>query len=526
MKRGAGLPRFCLASSVGHELKHRQPSLILISSSITVLYAIAALTGAAFAAVEFRMLWRFVRNRREIRTTVTSDPQPDRIEIQPDDSGLFPLVTIQLPLYNERRSAAQAIRAAASQDYPRSRFDIQVLDDSDDETGDIVKDVVNELHSHGVQLVHLRRDNRSGYKAGALAAGLQKSEAEFVAVFDADFLPDPNFLRTVLIDRNGFDQPNVAFVQTRWSWSEPIRGFFSASLALLLDRHFLVQKPTRAFFGNVATFNGSGGIWRRKAIDDSGGWSAETLTEDLDLSYRCALRGWQGRYLRDVDVVNELPEDMRALKLQQHRWSKGNAQCFRLLTARVLSSHEFLKDRIDEVFLLAGYAIHPILMMNLMLWPWAVLFMDRDTFWIVQGIMALVIVVAPVSFLLTVLERDQRLSLRSIGEIAASVCIGIGLMVNNTIGQIQGFLTSGGEFVRTPKGHKATVVRKSGQTALSAYQVPLHWSFFVELLTIIYCLGGGAVLSSAGEAFWAVPLLFWALCLGFVVQQQLTPSRA
>lgn len=491
---------------------------------ITVLYGVAALTGAAFAAVEFRMLWRFLRNRREIRATVTSTPRSETDEAP--DSAAFPRVTIQLPLYNERRAAEQIIRAASAQDYPRDRFDVQVLDDSNDETVEIAARVVAEMREQGVRIEHVRRENRAGYKAGALSEGLERSDADFVAVFDADFVPDPSFLRTVLIDRQGFDRDDVAFVQTRWAWSEPVRGFLASSLALLLDRHFFVQKPTRAFVGNVATFNGSGGIWRRTAIDEAGGWSAETLTEDLDLSYRCALNGWRGRYLRDVPVVNELPEDMRAFKQQQHRWAKGNAQCFRLLTARVLSARGVLKDRVDEAFLLAGYAIHPILLTNLLLWPWAVLYMDRTTFWIIQAIMALVIVVAPVSFALTVLERDQGLSFRSIGQIVSSVCVGIGLMVNNTVGQIQGFLSTGGEFVRTPKAHHVPSEVAPERATPDAYTVPLHWSFFIEVLVMAYCIASTAVLVEAGEGFWAVPLVFWAFCLGIVAQQQLTPATA
>ena len=497
-----------------------------MSSLITVLYGIAALTGATFAAVEFRMLWRFFRHRREIRATVTSTPKAVALGAPANDPLDFPLVTIQLPLYNERRAAEQIIRAASAQDYPRDRFDVQVLDDSNDETVDIVARVVEEMRAGGIRIEHIRRANRAGFKAGALSEGLVRSTAEFVAVFDADFNPDPSFLRTVLIDRGGFDDADVAFVQTRWAWSEPIRGFLASSLALLLDRHFFVQKPTRAFIGNVATFNGSGGIWRRAAIDQAGGWSAETLTEDLDLSYRCALNGWRGRYLRDVPVVNELPEDMRAFKQQQHRWAKGNAQCFRLLTARVLSARGVLTDRVDEAFLLAGYAIHPILLTNLLLWPWAVLYMDRTVFWIVQGIMALVLVVAPVSFALTVIERDQRLSIRSIGQIVSSFCVGVGLMVNNTVGQIQGFLSSGGEFVRTPKAFHAPSESAPEQATPDAYLVPLHWSFFIELLVMAYCLGSTALLIQAGETFWAVPLVFWAFCLGIVAQQQLTPAAA
>jgi cellulose synthase/poly-beta-1,6-N-acetylglucosamine synthase-like glycosyltransferase len=497
-----------------------------MSSLITVLYGTAALTGATFAAVEFRMLWRFLRNRREIRAAVTSAPRSGTRRGERDDGQVLPLVTIQLPLYNERRAAEQIIRAASAQDYPRDRFDVQVLDDSNDETVDIVARVVDQVRADGVRIEHVQRGSRTGYKAGALAEGLARSEAEFVAVFDADFIPDPSFLRTVLIDRQGFDEADIAFVQTRWAWSEPIRGFLASSLALLLDRHFFLQKPTRAFIGNVATFNGSGGIWRRAAIDQAGGWSAETLTEDLDLSYRCALSGWRGRYLRDVPVVNELPEDMRAFKQQQHRWAKGNAQCFRILTARVLSARGVLKDRVDEAFLLAGYAIHPILLTNLLLWPLAVLYMDRTVFWIVQGFMALVIVVAPVSFALTVIERDTRLSIRAISQIVSSVCVGIGLMVNNTIGQIQGFLSSGGEFVRTPKAFHASSESVPDQATPDAYLVPLHWSFFVELLVIVYCLVSTGVLIQAGEGFWAVPMAFWAFCLGIVAQQQLTPAAA
>lgn len=493
---------------------------------ITVVYGIAALAGAAFAAVEFRMLWRFLRNRRAIRTMVTSSPRPDADHADDSDTGPLPLVTIQLPLYNERRAAEQVIRAASAQDYPKDRFDVQVLDDSNDETVNIVARVVDDMRADGVRVEHIRRTHRSGYKAGALSEGLEHSDAEFVAVFDADFVPDPSFLRTVLVDRHGFDHDDVAFVQTRWAWSEPIQGFLASSLALLLDRHFFVQKPTRAFIGNVATFNGSGGIWRRTAIDEVGGWSAETLTEDLDLSYRCALNGWRGRYLRDVPVVNELPEGMRAFKQQQHRWAKGNAQCFRLLTARVLSAGSVLEDRIDEAFLLAGYGIHPILMTNLLLWPLAVLYMDRTSFWVIQGIMALVVIVAPVSFALTVLERDERLSLRSVVQIVSSVCVGIGLMVNNTIGQVQGFLSSGGEFVRTPKAHHVPSEIEPERATPDAYLAPLHWSFFVELLVVAYCLASTAVLMTAGEGLWAVPLVFWAICLGIVAQQQLTTTTA
>lgn len=499
-----------------------------MSLFISVLYASAALLGAAFALVELRMLWRFVTHRSEIRATVTSDDSERR-----PVTGDAPTVTIQLPLYNERRAAEQIVKAASAQDYPKDRFDVQVLDDSTDETAEIVATAVAEMAATGVRIEHIRRENRQGYKAGACAEGLERSDAEFVAMFDADFVPDPDFLRRILVDSRAFEDDKVAFVQARWAWAEPVRGLLASALALLLDRHFFVQKPTRAYVGNVTTFNGSAGIWRRAAIEEGGGWSADTLTEDLDLTYRCALKGYRGRYLQDVPVINELPGHMRAFKQQQHRWAKGNAQCFKSLTGRVLRSRGVLRDKLDEAFLLAGYAIHPILMINLILWPWAVLLMDRTAFWIVQAIMALVIMVAPVSFALTVIERDQGLRFSSVAQVVAGVCIGIGLMVNNTVGQIQGFLTSGGEFVRTPKDHHAGSEEDGPSEAATrpasrpkVYSSPLHWSFFIEIGVIGYCLASTVMLVQAGEGLWAVPLVFWAACLGMVVQLQLTPRHA
>jgi len=485
---------------------------------ITLLYAIAAVSAAAFAFIEMRMLWRFLRNRAAIRAVAHGSSR------LPGTSGetSTPTVTIQIPLYNERTTAEQIILAAAAQDYPRDRFDIQVLDDSTDETREIVAGVVDRVRAGGVRIEHIHRTNRAGYKAGAMAEGLERSKAPFVAIFDADFVPAPDFLRRLLIDDSSFDDPKVAFVQARWAWGGPVEGFFASALALLIDRHFFVQKPTRAFIGNVMTFNGSGGIWRRKAVDEAGGWSADTLTEDLDLSYRCALRGWHGVYVQDVAVPNQIPGHMRAFKMQQHRWAKGNAQCFRSLTGRVMASKGVLKDRIDEAFLLAGYAIHPILLTNLLLWPWAVLYMNRVLFFGLQLLTGLAILVAPVSFVVTVQERDGAWTLRSLREVIAGICVGIGLMVNNTAGQIQGFITSGGEFVRTPK----FAARTGSSAAARAYGNPLHWTFFVEVLLIAYCLAGAALLVTRGEGLWAIPLVFWAGCLGLVAQLQMVPRMA
>ncbi len=492
-----------------------------MSVLVTLLYGLAAILGAAFAAVELRMLARFLKHRVDIRAP--GERARVRVGQGPsDDGGPPPSVTIQLPLYNERNAAERIIRAAAAQDYPQDRFDIQVLDDSTDETTVIVAAVVEDLRACGVRIEHIRRNHREGYKAGALAEGLLRSDAEFVAVFDADFAPEPSFLRRLLVESDAFEDSRVAFVQARWAWgAADDASWLAGTLALLLDRHFQIQKPVRAFIGNVTTFNGSGGIWRRRAIDDAGGWASDTLTEDLDLSYRCALAGWRGRYLHDVKVFNELPGHMRAFKLQQRRWAKGNAQCFRKLTRSVLGAGGIVADRWDEAFMLAGYAIHPLLLLSLILWPWAVLYVDRTLFWILQGFMSLGIVAAAVSFFLTVREREARWRLSSLGKVVAGLCVGMGLMVNNTVGQIQGFLSSGGEFVRTPK-------LVSGNSALAAmgadtpYTSPLHWTFFVELLVMAYCVAGAVLLVQEGEALWSLAMVFWAGCLGLMVQQQIS----
>ncbi|MEX2472549.1 MAG: glycosyltransferase [Gemmatimonadota bacterium] len=528
---------------------------------ISLLYGLAAVFGAAFAVIELRMLYRFLTNRADIRAGASAYDEKAQGSDRAQEE-VTPTVTIQIPLYNERTSAEQIVRAAAAQDYPRDRFDIQVLDDSTDETSEIVASVVQEVLAEGVRIEHIRRGHRTGYKAGALSEGLQRSDARFVALFDADFVPDPGFLRALLVNDRPFDDPTVAFVQARWSWARGFDRLLPSALSLLLDRHFAIQKPTQEFVGNVTTFNGSAGIWRRAAIDDAGGWTADTLTEDLDLSYRCALRGWHGRYVQSVHVPNELPEHMRAFKLQQRRWAKGNAQCFRKLTGRVLGSGSVVRDRLDEAFVLAGYAIHPLLLMSLILWPWAVLYVDRTLFWVLQALMSLGMIAAVLSFFVTVQERDRRLSWRSVGEVLFGMGVGMGLMVNNTVGQIQGFFQSGGEFLRTPKG---TALASSGAEAGAgsrtvegsptttddpaagasatgaaaaratvapvkrvrpkAYASPLDWTFFAEILVMAYCAFGAALLIQSGEAFWSMPMFMWALCMGLMVQQQMVVPR-
>ena len=244
--------------------------------------------------------------------------------------GDFPLVCVQVPIYNERYVAERVLDAACALDWPEGRFEVQALDDSDDETVEIVARRLAHWRRQGILVSHVRRGSRAGFKAGALAHGLERTRAELIAVFDADFVPPRDFLRRTLA---AFENPRVAFVQARWGHLDEGYSWFTRLEALFIDFHFLVEQAVRSARGYFVNFTGSAGVWRRQAIEDAGGWTANTLTEDLDLSYRAQLRGWKAVYLEDVVVPEELPVSIDAYRSQQSRWATGSFQCaFRLLS--------------------------------------------------------------------------------------------------------------------------------------------------------------------------------------------------
>ncbi|MCH8321288.1 MAG: glycosyltransferase, partial [Acidobacteria bacterium] len=232
-------------------------------------------------------------------------------------------MTVQLPLYNERYVAERAIRALAALEYPKELLEVQVLDDSTDATSDVVARVVRELRNRGVRIHHLRRAVRTGFNAGALAEGLAKASGDLVAIFDADFIPYPDFLRRIVGE---FDRADVGMVQARWSHINEDHSLLTKTQALQLDAHFTLEHGVRAAKGLFFNFNGTAGVWRKQAILDSGGWQDDTLTEDLDLSYRAQLAGWRFLFLPHVVCPAELPVDIIAFKNQQHRWTKGALQ--------------------------------------------------------------------------------------------------------------------------------------------------------------------------------------------------------
>lgn len=232
----------------------------------------------------------------------------------------FPLVTVQLPIYNELYVVERLIDAVCLFEYPKNRLEIQVLDDSTDETVSIIAQKVRLYKAQGFDIQHIRRSSRDGFKAGALAYGLTAAKGEFIAIFDADFIPHPDFLTTTIPH---FENATVGVVQTRWVHLNESYSLITQLQAFGLDGHFIVEQGGRNAAGHFINFNGTAGVWRKSCILDAGGWSAQTLTEDLDLSYRAQLRGWQFVYLENVETPAELPATMPALKSQQYRWMKG-----------------------------------------------------------------------------------------------------------------------------------------------------------------------------------------------------------
>src|SRR6186997_200318 len=282
----------------------------------------------------------------------------------------LPRVTIQLPIYNEMYVADRLIDAVCEMDYPRELLEIQVLDDSTDETTDIAELAVRRHAARGFDISYLHRVDRRGYKAGALEAGLKVAKADFVAIFDADFVPSPDFLRKTL---PYFTHPKIGMVQARWGHINQDYSLLTKIQAILLDAHFVLEHGGRNRAGCFFNFNGTAGVWRREAIADAGGWQHDTLTEDLDLSYRAQLRGWQFVFLPGLVAPAEVPPDIAAFKSQQHRWAKGSVQVFRKLGWRILSSNEPLKVKLEALAHLTGNVGYPCVLLLSLLMPLSVL---------------------------------------------------------------------------------------------------------------------------------------------------------
>lgn len=407
----------------------------------------------------------------------------------PPDPAEWPIVTVQLPIFNEMYVAPRLIDAVCGLDYPRDRLEVQVLDDSTDETVDLVAEQVARLQAAGHTIHHLHRSDREGYKAGALAAGQAVAKGELLAIFDADFVPGPDFLRRTVPH---FADSKVGMVQARWGHINRDYSLLTRVQAILLDGHFVVEHAARHLSGCFFNFNGTAGVWRRQTIDEAGGWQHDTLTEDLDLSYRAQLAGWDFRYLPDLVVPAELPVEVAAFKSQQHRWAKGSIQTGRKLLGQILRAPLPFRAKLEAVVhMTANVSYLLMILLSLLLFPAMVLRSD-DHLWTLLAIdfpLLLGTTLSVVAFYLTSQHRQAGGLWRGVLLLPALVGVGIGLAVNNTRAVLSGFRERGGVFHRTPKYR---IEDQADEWQAKRYRRPLDISLALEISMALYfsaCLG-------------------------------------
>jgi cellulose synthase/poly-beta-1,6-N-acetylglucosamine synthase-like glycosyltransferase len=366
--------------------------------------------------------------------------------------GSLPPVTIQLPIYNEMYVADRLIDAVCKLEYPRELLEIQVLDDSTDETRGIAEQAVRRNAAQGIDITYLHRTDRTGYKAGALEAGLKQAKGEYIAIFDADFIPTTDFLRRTV---PFFTDPGVALVQARWGHINQDYSLLTKIQAILLDGHFVLEHGGRNRAGLFFNFNGTAGIWRRTAIEDAGGWQHDTLTEDLDLSYRAQLRGWRFVFLQDLVAPAEVPVEMNAFKSQQHRWAKGSIQTCRKLMPRILRSKLPLAVKAEAFFhLSANFNYLLMCVLSVLMAPSMVIRYN-------MGWYEMLLIDVPLFFAATAsvanfymvcqreLHKDDWTT--RLKYLPFLMSIGIGLTVNNTRAVLEALFNKQSEFARTPK---------------------------------------------------------------------------
>jgi len=375
-----------------------------------------------------------------------------RIPVPAGKLEAWPAVTIQLPIYNEMYVADRLIDAVCQIDYPRELLEIQVLDDSTDETQSVAEQAVRRNAARGVDITFIHRTDRSGYKAGALEAALKVAKGEFVAIFDADFIPTPDFLmRTVPF----FTDPKVAMVQARWGHINQDYSLLTKIQSILLDGHFVLEHGGRNRAGLFFNFNGTAGIWRRTAITDAGGWQHDTLTEDLDLSYRAQLRGWRFIFLPDLIAPAEVPVEMNSFKSQQHRWAKGSIQTCLKLLPRILRSNVPLHVKTEAFFHLTANFNYPLMcVLSVLMAPAMVIRYN-------MGWYEMLLIDVPLFFAATasvanfymVCQRElyPNTWTERLKYLPFLMSIGIGLAVNNTRAVFEALFHKPSEFVRTPK---------------------------------------------------------------------------
>ncbi len=440
--------------------------------------------------------------------------------LQPPEQPL-PSVTVQLPVFNERNVIERLINAACSLDWPADRLQIQVLDDSTDDTTAVATEAAARWRAAGVDVAVIRRDDRVGFKAGALQQGMQQAHGDLLAVFDADFVPPRDFLRRAV--PHLMRHPRVGMVQARWGHLNERSSLLTRLSAVLLDGHFILEHTARNRSGRFFNFNGTAGIWRRDCIEAAGGWQHDTLTEDLDLSYRAQLAGWDFVFLRDLIAPAELPANMRAFKTQQHRWAKGTIQTARKLMLRILRSDQPLRIKVEAVVHLTSNLAYPLVLVLAALMPLSVALRGRSG-WseaLLLDLPAFLLATLSVGIFYSLSQREAAPHRwwRRLWRIPLVMSLGIGMAINQSRAVFEGLLGHDVTFVRTPKAGTEGEGRR--------YRQAIGWTPVGELLFAAYFLVG--ILWAIEQAYWAsLPfMLLFGLGFGYVgLTSLLVPVRA
>jgi cellulose synthase/poly-beta-1,6-N-acetylglucosamine synthase-like glycosyltransferase len=396
----------------------------------------------------------------------------------------LPRVTIQLPIFNERFVVERLLEAIARVSYPLDKLDVQVLDDSTDETQAVARGLVEQYAAAGFPITYHHRVNREGFKAGALAEGMKTVKGEFIAIFDADFVPPQDFLlRTI----HHFTNANVGMVQTRWTHINRHYSFLTEVEAILLDGHFVLEHSGRAGSNVFFNFNGTAGVWRRQAIDDAGGWQHDTLTEDTDLSYRAQLNGWKFIYLQDVECPAELPVEMTAFKTQQARWAKGLIQTGKKILPQVLKSKQPFHVKLEAWYHLTSNMSYPLMIvLSVLLLPAMIIRFYQGWFQMLYIDLPLFMASTfSISSFYLVSQRElfPRKWPRAILYVPFLMALGIGLTITNTIAVLEALVGRKTAFARTPKYRVET---KKDKVRASKYRRRLGWVPWLELLIGCY----------------------------------------
>jgi cellulose synthase/poly-beta-1,6-N-acetylglucosamine synthase-like glycosyltransferase len=449
---------------------------------------------ATYGIHRYALVYNFYKYRRNV-------PGP------PPHVTSWPKVTVQLPIYNERYVTERLVEAVAQFDYPRELLQIQLLDDSTDETKVIARDCVERYRALGVPVEYIHRDNRSGFKAGALQEGLQTATGEFVAIFDADFIPPADFLRRTV---PYFTDPKLAMVQTRWSYINRNYSALTEVEAILLDGHFAIEHSSRYRSGVFFNFNGTAGVWRRAAIDEAGGWQHDTLTEDTDLSYRAQIRGWHFLYLPDIDCPSELPVEMNAFKSQQARWAKGLMQTAKKILPQLMRSNVSTAVKTEAFFHLTANISYPLMIfMSMILLPAMIVRFYQGWFQVLVIDLPLFLAsTCSISSYYLAAERAlyPKTWKRTFLYLPFVMAVGIGIAVRNAFAVLEAIVGKKSEFVRTPKYKVESGAKQRAAWIKKSYNKRGGLLPFAEVLLGLY-FAAAVVYAIQNENYATTPFL-------------------